>query len=274
MTTQTPTPSVGELLRHWRQRRRLSQLALAADADISQRHLSFLESGRASPSREMLLRLAEQLAIPLRERNRLFLAAGLAPAYGERALDTPELATVRRVVDQLLDAHAPYPALAVDRHWSLVAANRPLGLLLEGVDPALLEPPVNVLRLSLHPRGLASRILNFREWRAHILERLARQSESMPDGSLADLADELRSFPVPIGARPHHPTSRAQYAGIAVPLELALPDGSVLTLLSTTTVFGTPLDVTLEELAIESFFPADEATREIMQRLAADEQVR
>lgn len=274
MTTQTPTPSVGELLRHWRQRRRLSQLALAADADISQRHLSFLESGRASPSREMLLRLAEQLAIPLRERNRLFLAAGLAPAYGERALDTPELATVRRVVDQLLDAHTPYPALAVDRHWSLVAANRPLGLLLEGVDPALLEPPVNVLRLSLHPRGLASRILNFREWRAHILERLARQNDSMPDGSLADLADELRSFPVPIGARPHYPTSRAQYAGIAVPLELALPDGSVLTLLSTTTVFGTPLDVTLEELAIESFFPADEATREIMQRLAADEQVR
>jgi transcriptional regulator with XRE-family HTH domain len=264
MTTTSHTP--GQLLKMWRQRRRLSQLALATEADISQRHLSFVESGRALPSREMLLRLTEQLDVPLRERNRLLLAAGFAPAYGERGIDAPEFEAVRGVIERLLASHTPFPALAVDRHWHLLMGNRPLELLLGGIDPALLEPPINVLRLTLHPQGLASRIRNFREWRAHILERLARQADTTADPALGDLAEELKGYPVPAGARPHL-SARSGHAGIVVPLELAMPDGRVLSLLSTTTVFGTPLDITLEELAIESFFPADAATQEALQQL-------
>ncbi|MBW6390692.1 helix-turn-helix transcriptional regulator [Halomonas sp. Y3S6] len=255
-------------MKEWRQRRRLSQLALAAEAEISQRHLSFVESGRATPSREMLLRLAEQLGIPLRERNRLLLAAGFAPAFGERPIDAPELETVRGVIERLLASHAPYPALAVDRHWHLLLANRPLEALLDGIDAELLKPPINVLRLTLHSQGLAPRIGNFREWRAHILERLARQAETTADPALIELAEELKGYPVPAGARPHL-ASKSSHAGIVVPLELAMPDGRVLSLLSTTTVFGTPLDITLEELAIESFFPADAASQEVLQQLAA-----
>ncbi|WP_026038294.1 helix-turn-helix domain-containing protein [Halomonas sp. KM-1] len=267
MDTNSPTP--GQLLKEWRQRRRLSQLALATEADVSQRHLSFVESGRATPSREMLLRLAEQLGVPLRERNRLLLAAGFAPAFGERGIDAPELGAVRDVIERLLASHAPYPALAVDRHWHLLLANRPLEALLDGIDAALLKPPVNVLRLTLHPRGLAPRIRNIREWRSHILERLARQAETTADPALASLGEELKGYPVPVGARPHLASASSRHGGIVVPLELALPDGRVLSLLSTTTVFGTPLDITLEELAIESFFPADAATQEALQQLAA-----
>nr|WP_240457627.1 helix-turn-helix transcriptional regulator [Halomonas socia] len=264
MNSSTP----GQLLKMWRQRRRLSQLALATEADISQRHLSFVESGRAVPSREMLLRLAEQLNVPLRERNRLLLAAGFAPAYGERGIDAPELEAVRGVIERLLASHAPYPALAVDCHWHLLMGNRPLELLLDGIDPVLLEPPINVLRLTLHPQGLASRIRNFREWRAHVLERLSRQADTTADPALALLIAELKGYPMPAEARPQL-ASRSSHAGIVVPLELAMPDGRVLSLLSTTTVFGTPLDITLEELAIESFFPADTATQEALQQLAA-----
>ncbi len=176
------------------------------------------------------------------------------------------------MIERLLASHAPYPALAVGRHWHLLMANRPLELLLGGIEPALLTPPVNVLRLTLHPRGIASRIRNFREWRAHILERLARQADSIADPALVDLAEELKGYPVPTGARPHLAAAHPPHAGLAVPLELALPDGRVLSMLSTTTVFGTtvfgtPLDITLEELAIESFFPADAATQEALQQL-------
>lgn len=256
-------------MKEWRQRRRLSQLALAAEADISQRHLSFVESGRATPSREMLLRLAEQLGAPLRERNRLLLAAGYAPAFGERGIDAPEFETIRGVIERLLASHAPYPALAVDRHWHLLLANRPLGAMLDGIDAELLKPPFNVLRLTLHPRGLAPRIRNFREWRAHILERLARQAETTADPALIELAEELKGYPIPAGARPHLARATSTHGGIVVPLELTMPDGRVLSLLSTTTVFGTPLDITLEELAIESFFPTDAATQEVLQQLAA-----
>lgn len=261
--------TAGQLIRGWRQRRRLSQLALAIDADISQRHLSFLESGRSTPSREMLLRLAEQLDIPLRERNVLLVAAGFAPVYRDRRLDAPELVTARRVIDSLLKGHDPYPALAVDRHWQLVTANQALGQLLTGVEPALLEPPVNVLRLSLHPHGLASRIVNFREWREHILSRLERQIDNSADPQLITLADELKRYPVPPGARSPRPSSQAEFAGIAVPLELVMDD-RVLSFLSTTTVFGTPLDLALAELAIESFFPANDETATAMHRLAED----
>ncbi|MGQ4878593.1 helix-turn-helix domain-containing protein [Billgrantia sp. LNSP4103-1] len=265
----TTSPTVGQILKTWRQRRRLSQLALATEADISQRHLSFVESGRATPSREMLLRLAEQLGVPLRERNRMLLAAGFAPAFGERGIDAPGLEAVRSVIERLLASHAPYPALAVDRHWQLLMANRPLETLLAGIAPALLEPPINVLRLSLHPQGLASRIRNFREWRGHILERLARQADSTGDPDLASLGEELKGYPVPPGARSHLASVHSRHAGIVVPLELALPDGRVLSLLSTTTVFGTPLDISLEELAIESFFPAEATTQTTLQQLAS-----
>jgi transcriptional regulator with XRE-family HTH domain len=265
------TRPVGALLREWRERRRMSQLALALDADVSSRHVSFIETGRAQPSREMVLRLAERLEVPLRERNRLLLAAGYAPAYPERDLADPGAAEIRRAVDLVLSGHEPYPALAVDRRWHLVAANRAVAPLLAGVAPALLAPPVNVLRLSLDPAGLAPRIVNLREWRAHILERLRRQAAATADPALADLLAELRSLPTPAmdGAEPFSPDLAA--GGAVVPLRLRTDDG-VLSLLSATTVFGAPLEVTLDELAIEAFYPADAATADRLRRLSARHQ--
>jgi transcriptional regulator with XRE-family HTH domain len=259
------TASAGQLLRTWRQRRRLSQLDLAAEAEVSQRHLSFVESGRSAPSRDMVLRLAEQLRVPLRERNVLLVAAGFAPVYRERALDDPGLAAARAAVERILAGHEPHPALAIDRHWTLVFANRAVTPLLAGIDAALLQPPVNVLRLSLHPAGLAPRIGNFRQWRAHVIARLAQQIDATADPVLMALIEELKSYPVPVKARPHVPSARDQQ-GIAVPLELATEDGT-LSFLGTTTVFGTAVDISLSELAIESFFPADSFTAETMRRL-------
>jgi transcriptional regulator with XRE-family HTH domain len=252
-------PRLGVLLREWRRRRRVSQLALALKADISQRHLSFVETGRARPSRELVLHLGEQLDVPLRARNRLLLAAGFAPAFVERSLDDPALDAARRAVERVLEGHEPYPALAVDRHWTLLAANGAVAPLLAGASPSLLRPPVNVLRLSLHPDGLAPRIVNLPQWRAHLLERLSRQVDATADPVLVELHDELRSYPA------HHPRTVPPSApddggaGIFVPLRLATDDG-VLSLISTTTVFGSPMDVMLEELALECFFPADAAT--------------
>jgi transcriptional regulator with XRE-family HTH domain len=262
----SPQP-VGDHLREWRQRRRMSQLDLASEAEISTRHLSFLETGRSQPSREMVLRLAEHLDIPLRERNVLLVAAGYAPVFVERRLDDPALQAARRAVDLVLRGHEPYPALAVNRHWHLVAANRAVAPLLAGVDPALLESPVNVLRLSLHPAGLAPRIANYAEWRAHLLARLRRQIDVTADPVLAELWDELRALPKPDGAR-SGPITAEDYGGVVVPLRL-VTDGGTLALFSTTTVFGTPVDVTLSELAIEAFYPADQATADRL-RTAAD----
>ena len=254
---------VGVLLRAWRQRRRRSQLDLALDAELSQRHLSFVENGRASPSREMVLRLAEHLDVPLRERNGLLLAAGYAPLYPERPLDDPAMRAAREAVALILRAHAPHPALAVDRRWNLVAANAAVAPLLAAVDDAaLLAPPANVMRLALHPRGLAPQIANFPEWRAHLLERLRRQVEASADPALAALAAELAAFPAPPAARSPEGTP----GGIAVPLELDTAQGR-LSLISTTTVFGTPAEITLSELAIEAFYPADDATIERLKRL-------
>jgi transcriptional regulator with XRE-family HTH domain len=264
----TAVQSVGELLRGWRQRRRLSQLDLAMDADISQRHLSFVESGRSAPSRDMVLRLADRLGVPLRERNVLLVAAGFAPVYGERTLNHPDLAAARRVVELILKGHEPYPAIAVDRHWTLLMANAPATHLLAGVDPALLQPPVNVLRLSVHPDGLAARIANFREWHAHVLARLTQQVERSADLVLGALIDELKAYPAPHGARAYRATEQRAFAGIAIPLELITARG-VLSFLSTTTVFGTPVDIGLAELAIESFFPADQSTVVAMRDIAA-----
>lgn len=252
---------VGELLRDWRQRRRLSQLDLAGHAEVSTRHLSYVETGRALPSRAMLLRLAERLEVPLRERNQLLTAAGYAPMYAQRALDDPALAAARAAVDLVLAGHEPHPALAVDRQWNLLAYNRVVPLLLAGLPAELLEPPVNVLRLSLHPQGFAPRIVNLADWRAHLFARLARDIELSGDAALATLRDELLAFPAPADA------VHADRPGVVVPLQLRQPDGSVLSLISTTTVFGTPLDVTISELAIESFFPADASTAAALRAL-------
>lgn len=264
--SSTASAPVGELIRHWRQRRRLSQLDLAGDAEISTRHLSFVETGRSLPSREMVLKLAERLDVPLRERNRLLTAAGYAPMFRERPLDDPELKAARQAVQTLLDAHMPYPALAVDRHWQMIAANGAVGRVLDGIDePSLLRAPVNVLRLSLHPRGLAPRIVNLAQWRAMLLSRLHHQIEVSADPVLAALLDELRELPV-VAAGADAPSPDA--AGtLVVPLRLASPAG-VLNLISTTTVFGTPVDVTLAELAIESFFPADAFTAQHLREAA------
>lgn len=252
------TPRMGDLLRQWRQRRHLSQLALAADAEVSQKHLSFLEGGRAKPSREMVLRLAEVLDIPLRERNHLLLAGGFAPVYPERPLDDPAMAPALDAVQAVLDAHAPWPALAVDRRWTLIAANTGVTPFLSLVSPALREPPVNVIRLSLHPDGLAPHIVNLGDWRAHILDRLAREFRQSHDAALGALLAECRALPGPL--RPA-PASSA----IALPLRLRF-GGQVLSFLTTTTVFGTAAEITLSELTLETFFPADPATRNAFSR--------
>lgn len=250
---------VGDLLREWRQRRRLSQLDLALEAEISTRHLSFLETGRARPSRDMVLHLAEQLDVPLRERNLLLVAAGFALVFRERALKDPALDAARKAVDLILKGHEPYPALAIDRHWTLIAANDAARALMKVDDPALLVPPLNVLRLSLHPKGLGPRIANLSEWRAHVFERLRRQIEASADPVLVALLDELKSYPAPKSA-PGAAALKPDPNDVVVPFRLITETG-VLSFFSTTTVFGTPLDITLSELALETFYPADEETQ-------------
>lgn len=245
----------------------MSQLDLAVDAEISTRHLSFVESGRSQPSREMLLHLAERLDVPLRDRNLLLVSAGYAPVFAERPISDPALAPARKAIELVLKGHEPYPALAIDRHWTLVDANAAVAPLVAGADPALLKPPINVLRLSLHPRGLAPRIANLAEWRAHLLERLRKQIDVSADPALVALLKELRALPAPSPTR-HPPPAAADYAGVVVPFQL-VTDGGVLSFLSTTTVFGTPVDVTLSEIALESFFPADRATAEALGRLSS-----
>jgi transcriptional regulator with XRE-family HTH domain len=261
---RTATQPFGEHLRHWRQHRRLSQLDLAQEAEISARHLSFVETGRSQPSREMVLRLAERLDVPLRERNALLLAAGYAPMYRERPLDDPGLSAARQAVDLILKSHEPYPALAVDRHWNLLAANAMLPHLMTGADPELLQGQVNVLRLCLHPRGLAPRIVNLRQWRSHLLERLRQQIHATGDLVLAALLEELRSYPAP--DRADEAELDGELLGVAVPFRFETPYG-VLSFISTTTVFGTPVDVTLQELALETFFPADAFTGDVLRTL-------
>jgi len=246
---------LGTLLKDWRRRRRLSQLDLALEAGVSARHLSFVETGRSKPSREMVLHLAEQLEVPLRDRNQLLLAAGYAPAYGEHPLDAPEMAPVRAAIDGVLAGHDPFPAVVVDRWWDLVAANAALSLFTDGVAADLLAPPANALRLALHPDGLAPRILNLGEYRAHLLDRVRRQVALTADARLAALYDELITYPPPPapGPAPSHPE-------IAATLRLRGPAGAELAFFSTIATFGTAVDITLAELAIEAFFPADGAT--------------
>ncbi len=260
------------MLREWRQRRRMSQLLLASEAEISTRHLSFVESGRALPSREMVMHLAERLEVPLRARNALLVAAGYAPMFRERPLDDPQLDSARHAIELVLKGHEPYPALAIDRHWTIVAANAALAPLVAGADPKLLAPPVNALRLSLHPDGLAGSIVNWHAWREHILARLQRQIDVSGNATLAALREELAAYATPphADATANDDPAAAAMSQIAVPLRMRTPLG-LLSFFSTTTVFGTPVDVTLSELAIEAFFPADAATAEALRAYAAKE---
>jgi transcriptional regulator with XRE-family HTH domain len=260
---RTQPVHIGDHLREWRQRRHLSQLDLAGDAEISARHLSFVETGRAAPSREMVLKLAERLEVPLRERNVLLVAAGFAPAFPQRSLDDPALKSARQAIDLVLKAHEPNPALAYDRHWNLVTANRMVAPLLEGVPQRLLGQPFNILRLAFHPEALAARTVNLAEWCGHLLERLHRQCEATADPELLKLYHELKAYPIPARSAP------LSADNVAIPLKLRSEGGEVLSFFSTTMVFGTPVDITLSELALETFFPADDLTARRMREMAA-----
>ncbi|MDP2260408.1 MAG: helix-turn-helix transcriptional regulator [Caulobacter sp.] len=265
MSTQS---SIGDHIRDWRRRRRLSQMDLALDAGISPKHLSFIETGRSQPSRQMVLHLAEQLETPLRERNAMLIAAGFAPVYPERPLDAPDLAAARRAVDLVLKGHEPFPALAVDGRWNLVAANAAVGPFLVN-EPELLTKPMNMLRMTLHPKGMAPRIINLTEWRVHILDRLRRQIDATADAGLKALYEELKAYPAPPSAV--GVPQGQDLGGIAVPLRLRTEQG-VMSFISTVTVFGTPTDVTVSELALETFFPADDFTAKALISLAAERQ--
>lgn len=259
-----PSP-FGERLRHWRQRRRLSQLDLAHVAEVSTRHLSYVETGRASPSRDMVLRLVDRLEVPLRERNALLEAAGFAPMYRERPLEAPDMAPARAAVQRILECHEPWPALAMDRHWNLVMANRMVPPLMASASPALLRGTINVLRLSLHSEGLAPRIANLRQWREHLFERLRQQIHATGDETLAALLAELKGYPESFGGEAV--SLPGEHHGVLMPFQFDTGHG-VLNLVSTTTVFGSPVDITLQELALETFFPADETSAEMLRALA------
>jgi transcriptional regulator with XRE-family HTH domain len=267
MATVRSSLPVGPMLREWRKRRRRTQLDLALDAGISPRHLSFVETGRSAPSAEMVLRIAQQLEIPFRERNHLLLAAGFAPAFPRRSLEDPELAGVREALDLILTGHEPYPAVVVDRGWNLVAANSAMRAVGAWIDSALLAPPVNVMRAGLHPLGLARQIVNLGEVRAYFLGRLERQVAISADAELADLLEEVTGYPGPQYER--DPASEAAAGEILTPLmRLRAPDGGELSFFATVATFGTAVEVTTSELSIELAFPADAATAEALRRIA------
>jgi len=266
MTPDRPQAEVGSLLREWRERRHLSQLDLALDAGVSARHLSFVETGRSRPGRDLLLRVSEKLKLPFRERNRLLLAAGHAPAFPERPLDDPDLAPVRDALELVLAGHEPYPAVAVDRLWDMVAANSGMLALLEGTEiaPELLEPPINVLRIGLHPRGMAPLMVNIGDWHAHWVRHLEHQVATTGDERLVALLDEIASYPVP-------EPERDATAGIAAeemlgPVRMRTPELGEVTFFGMFANFDTPFEVTTSELAVELLFPADATTAEKFHR--------
>jgi transcriptional regulator with XRE-family HTH domain len=264
MVTARSHAEVGSLLREWRERRRLTQLDLGLEAGISARHLSFVETGRSKPGRAMLLKVAERLEIPFRDRNQLLLAAGHAPAFPERPLEDPALAPVRAALDRILAAHDPYPAVVFDRAWNLVSANASMSALTQGIeiDPALLEPPINVLRIGLHPRGLGPLIVNLASWRAHFLERLARQIAVTGDDSLRSLMDEVAAYPT---SGDEHAADDAG-SEILGPVRLSVPGGGEWSFFGMFAGFDTPFEVTTSELAMELLFPADQATAEALRK--------
>ena len=262
MTTLAPQPGIGPLLRGWREQRRISQLELALKADSSARHISFIETGRARPSEEMVLRLAEQLDIPVRERNALLLAAGYAPRYPRTPLDDPSLAALREGMQRLLTGYEPYPALVMDAGYRVLAANRGIALLLDGVAEHLLaEPPPNAMRLTLHPEGMAPRIRNLRAWRGHLLHQMERDLALYRSEPLRELYEEVAAYPVPDRDEPHGPDDSADESAVPFALPLRIEhDGRVLSFVSSIATFNTPTDITVAELAIETFLPADPAT--------------
>lgn len=259
----------GTLLRRWRERRRMTQMDLALAAESSTRHLSCLETGRSQPSREMVMHLAERLEIPLRDQNALLLAAGFAPAFQERSL--AELASARLAIEQIIQAHKPYPAFAVDRHWNIVLSNGALPQIYEGCSPDLLRRPVNAVRIILHPLGLGPRILNFIEWRAHVVTVLRQQVEARTDPTIQALLAEVMTFPAPAGGVA--PATNDGPQRYATPLQIATRFG-VVSFLNTNTIFGTPTDVTLSELSLEMLFPADEHTVAIVKAMVEEEKGR
>jgi transcriptional regulator with XRE-family HTH domain len=261
MAVPEGAPSAGALLREWRQRRNLSQLELALRSAVSARHLSFIETGRARPSREMILHLAERLDVPLRDRNRLLLAAGFAPVFGERSLGEREMAPVREALERFLAAHEPYPALVVDRHWNVLAANRGIAYVNRDVAPELREPPANALRIALHPRGLAARISNLANWSGYLLARLRREIEATGDRELETLYDELAAYPGT--TTEFDPAGPLSSDDVLFMQELRLDDRE-LAFFCTLTTFGTPRDLTLAELTIVAFYPADAPTAEAL----------
>jgi transcriptional regulator with XRE-family HTH domain len=266
---------VGGLLRRWREDRKISQLALASRADVSARHLSFVETGRSVPSRGMILRLARHLEVPLRERNRMLLAAGYAPLYSESALDGPRMEMVRTAIRKVLSGHEPFPSLVVDGSWNMVEANNSVALFTEGAPEDLLEPPFNVLRYSLHPRGLGGKLLNLPQWRGYVLDRLERQLQaSGGEARLVELYQELLDYPATNDlsdlddqrrseSGPGQDDGEQLFPDVFVPLRMLHADQE-LSLFSTVTTFGTPQDITVEELHIENFYPADAATEKYL----------
>ncbi|MEU4133377.1 helix-turn-helix domain-containing protein [Streptomyces wuyuanensis] len=279
MTTVAPDTGVGPLLRGWRERRRLSQLELALRAGSSARHISFVETGRSRPSEEMVLRLAEQLDVPVRDRNALLLAAGYAPRFARTPLDDPSMDALRAGVEQLLRGYEPYPALVVDGTYTVVAANRGIAMLLEGLPEHLLSPPLNAMRITLHPEGLAPRIRNLREWRGHLLAQMERQIALIRSKELRELYDEVAAYPLAVSSAAGPAAEEtgygedgavggadAPYAYLALPLRIE-HDGRVLSFVSSISTFNTPMDVTVAELAIETLLPADPATVEYLRSL-------
>jgi transcriptional regulator with XRE-family HTH domain len=248
----------GSELRWWRTQRHLSQLDLSLLADVSARHLSFLETGRSKPSREMVVHLCEHLDVPLAQRNEVLNAAGFAPAYSSFDLDDPAMGPVRDAIDAVLSTHQPFPAIVVDRHWNLVSANESALVLLGDVAPELLEPTINVVRVSMHPGGLQPRIENFGEYAGHMLDRLRRQHQRTGDPVLADLLAEATEY-VDAAGGPVHAINASQ---VVLPMVVRW-NGVRLSVFSTIAVFGAPYDVTVEDLAIEAFHPADAATRDV-----------
>ncbi|CAM5428499.1 helix-turn-helix domain-containing protein [Streptomyces chartreusis] len=255
---------VGPLLRAWREQRRVSQLELALRADSSARHISFIETGRSRPSEEMVLRLAEHLEVPVRERNALLLAAGHAPHYPETPLDDPALDALRAGMEQLIQGYEPYPALVVDAMYNVQAANRGILMLLDGIPEHLLRPPLNAMRLTLHPDGLAPRIRNLREWRGHLLAQMARQIALHRSEPLRELYEEVAAYPVPEDAPGAEPDEHVPY--FALPMQIE-HEGRVLSFISSISTFNTPMDVTVAELAIETLLPADPATVKYLQSM-------